>query len=347
MKILILTNDITDCFVSRIPLAKYLKRLGNDEVHIYTHIGAKAVPEYCLDLACRRGVFSYIKAFRKIRFDNYDVVMLRGIEMIVASAFICSRKGPRYIYLLSGLGKAFMIKGFPGVIVRKIYIGILECIELLNGGQFIVQNDTDRNDLMPLDTIIIRGSGVVPSLEHSMPKLIKDKLEILVALRFIPSKGYKDVLQAAERIKFCDNIHITIAGDYNNLKNDEIKLIKSLNNNVNINFTGFVEDLTTHFRRCHVAWLPTRYREGVPRFLIESLSYGLVICTTRAPGCAELFSNNNGFEYAGTEEFVSEMLNLFKFKSKYGVMSKRSVDLFNSNYSSEIIFKKYEKVLKS
>ena len=42
--------------------------------------------------------------------------------------------------------------------------------------------------------------------------------------------------------------------------------------------------------------LPTYYREGVPRSILEALSVGLPIITTRTPGCREtVLEGKNGF----------------------------------------------------
>ena len=49
-------------------------------------------------------------------------------------------------------------------------------------------------------------------------------------------------------------------------------------------------------RRAHVVCLPSYYREGVPKVLIEAAATGRPIVTTDAPGCREIVADGeNGF----------------------------------------------------
>ncbi len=46
----------------------------------------------------------------------------------------------------------------------------------------------------------------------------------------------------------------------------------------------------------HIACLPSYYREGLPKVLLEAAAYGLPIVTTDAPGCREIVRDgDNGF----------------------------------------------------
>ena len=54
-----------------------------------------------------------------------------------------------------------------------------------------------------------------------------------------------------------------------------------------------VEELV---RDCYAVCLPSYYPEGVPRFLLEGLSWGKPVITTANPGCKETINNrSNGF----------------------------------------------------
>ena len=49
-------------------------------------------------------------------------------------------------------------------------------------------------------------------------------------------------------------------------------------------------------RRAHVVCLPSYYREGVPKVLIEAAATGRPIVTTDVPGCREIVTHEeNGF----------------------------------------------------
>jgi glycosyltransferase involved in cell wall biosynthesis len=59
---------------------------------------------------------------------------------------------------------------------------------------------------------------------------------------------------------------------------------------------GHVDDMAALFRSVDVAVLPSYYREGVPRGLIEAGACGLPLVTTDAPGCRDVVDDGvNGF----------------------------------------------------
>ena len=66
-----------------------------------------------------------------------------------------------------------------------------------------------------------------------------------------------------------------------------------------------------------VVILPSFYREGVPRTLIEALAFGKVIITTNQPGC-RMTVNQNGFliKNKDANEIYKAMINATKINKK-------------------------------
>ena len=63
-----------------------------------------------------------------------------------------------------------------------------------------------------------------------------------------------------------------------------------------IEFLGRLEDVRPAIADCHVYVLPSYYREGIPRTLLEAMAMGRAIITTDAPGCREtVVDGENGF----------------------------------------------------
>jgi glycosyltransferase involved in cell wall biosynthesis len=73
--------------------------------------------------------------------------------------------------------------------------------------------------------------------------------------------------------------------DQNSLKN----LIQGYEN---IKFLGKQSDIPEIISLADVSILPTYYREGTPRFLLESMAMKKPIITTKMPGCDHLIHNN-------------------------------------------------------
>ena len=60
----------------------------------------------------------------------------------------------------------------------------------------------------------------------------------------------------------------------------------------NIKFLGKQSDIPEIISLIDVSILPTYYREGTPRFLLESMAMKKPIITTKMPGCDHLIHNN-------------------------------------------------------
>jgi glycosyltransferase involved in cell wall biosynthesis len=63
-----------------------------------------------------------------------------------------------------------------------------------------------------------------------------------------------------------------------------------------VEWWGYQDDMSEIFGRSHIVCLPSSYREGVPKVLIEAASSGRPIVTTDMPGCREIVRDGeNGY----------------------------------------------------
>ena len=54
-----------------------------------------------------------------------------------------------------------------------------------------------------------------------------------------------------------------------------------------IEWWGYRDDMAAVLGGAHVACLPSYYREGIPKFLLEAAASGLPLVTTDMPGCRD------------------------------------------------------------
>src|SRR5690606_34611015 len=54
-----------------------------------------------------------------------------------------------------------------------------------------------------------------------------------------------------------------------------------------IEYAGEVSDIRPHLAACTVFVLPSYYREGQPRSILEALAMGRAVITTDSPGCRQ------------------------------------------------------------
>lgn len=111
--------------------------------------------------------------------------------------------------------------------------------------------------------------------------------EILYAGRLIREKGLYELLDALAAVRERRACHLTMAGEGPELEQLRVRA-SQLGIGDDISFTGHLveDDLAQLYRSADVFVLPS-YSEGLPTVLLEAMSYGLPIVTTRIRGAAD------------------------------------------------------------
>ena len=202
-------------------------------------------------------------------------------------------------------------------------------------------------DLGIINGHVILGSGISDAKPQDL--LVKDSktLNLLFVGRLLKSKGIVQAIDVFEKLKLSNNqIKLIIAGeiDPNNpdsISNDYLEGIKTLEG---VEFLGYVENMNDVYFRSDILLFPSDYREGVPRSIIESLSYGLTIVTKDMPGCKETVLNNG---IITKNNFTKEAVNYIETLTDIKITSNKqeSISLFNTKFSERVIFPKYSKII--
>ena len=100
-----------------------------------------------------------------------------------------------------------------------------------------------------------------------------------------------------------------------------------------------------------IAILPTYYREGTPRFLLESMAMGKPIITTDMPGCNHLVpKGTNGFLIPpkNIDSITKAMINALD--TDLNELGRNSHTLYHEKFSEEVVysalFSLYNSILK-
>ncbi len=103
-----------------------------------------------------------------------------------------------------------------------------------------------------------------------------------------------------------------------------------------------------------VVCLPTCYREGIPRVLIEAAACGRPLVTTDSPGCREIVRHGeNGFlvEKRDVEGLTNALEILIKDTGLRKEFGARSRIIAEKEYSQEVVIKRslevYSRALES
>ncbi|WP_246742305.1 glycosyltransferase family 4 protein [Microvirga splendida] len=227
-----------------------------------------------------------------LKAEKADLVHCIALKSILLGGFAATLAGVgRRVYALTGLG-------FLGA--RSDAVGRLSqrAVRLLVRGlqtdrtRYLFEN-TDDPKLLGLDptgarVTILGGAGVDPEALRPEPTPPLPPLKVAVVARMLWSKGI-DVAVEAVRTARAQGAPIELslygAPDPSNPKAIPEETLKAWSAEPGIAWHGATRDVAGVWRDHHVACLPSRGGEGLPRTLLEAAACGRAIVTTDVPGC--------------------------------------------------------------
>lgn len=232
--------------------------------------------------------------YRSVRPDLLHHVGFKSIFHGTMASLLCGR--PPVVNAVSGLGHMFSLEGRRERTARRIIeLGYRLACRRRNQ-RVIVQNRDDRDLFIERGLargehiVLIRGSGVDPERFRPLPQPPGTPL-VLFASRLLWTKGVGEFVEAARRLRARGvDARFAIAGplDPGNLANVQEAELRAWEEEGVAEWWGEREDMPDVMARAHVVCLPTYYREGVPKVLIEAAAAGRSIVASDAPGCREI-----------------------------------------------------------
>jgi len=121
---------------------------------------------------------------------------------------------------------------------------------------------------------------------------------VMVVARVVWSKGVREFVEASQIAKsWLRKVEFTLVGPLDPDAEDAVDesyLTQMLSET--FRWVGFTHDIRSVWDSADVAVLPSYYREGVPRSLLEAMAMGKPIVTTDNVGCREVVEESqNGF----------------------------------------------------
>ncbi len=108
--------------------------------------------------------------------------------------------------------------------------------------------------------------------------------------RDVPRKGFDVLIEALARLPSDVVIHLLLVGDLD--RNETLRQqVQALPHPERVHFTGFRKDAPALAAASDVFVLPSKAREGLPRAVIEAMSYGVAPVVTDVGGMPELVEN--------------------------------------------------------
>lgn len=233
-----------------------------------------------------------IQLYRRERPDIVHHVAMKPVLYGTIAARLA--RAPHVVNAFAGMGWLFTTEA--GTAARWLNVGVRWALgRLLQSGVAIVQNSDDARLLVQLGAPESRirtvgGSGVDLGRFTPHPEPADVPIVVLPA-RLLRDKGVGEFVAAARLLKqegIAARFVLAGAPDESNPSSISPEQIATWVKEDIVQYLGWVKDMPRLFANCHIVCLPSYYREGMPKSLIEAAAAGRPIVTTDTPGCREI-----------------------------------------------------------
>jgi glycosyltransferase involved in cell wall biosynthesis len=258
-------------------------------------------------------------AYRRERPDVLHHVASKPILYGTLAAIACLRN-PAIVNAPVGMGYVFSSEQRLARLLRPFLR--LGYRFLLNprGSRVIFENPDDAGEFVENgfarrgDSVVIRGAGVhLQKFQPASPP--PGPPVVALVARMLRDKGVYEFVEAAHRLHDAgSDARFVLVGDSDpeNPASIPSEQLRSWHGRKGVEWWGWQEDMVSAWHQVHVACLPSSYREGLPKALLEAAACGLPVVTTDAVGCREVVQHRrNGFLVpVGDVQALADALNV-------------------------------------
>lgn len=369
MKIALIENLGVDFFNARLRYALHLQNLGFDVYAIVPDDGfLEKIKSHGINIISVsnnirgsgiKNKLIYARDLIKIfRNNHFDIVHTFRLQPNIIGTFITGiQTKSKIVNHITGLGTAFNNSSIKYKLMQLVTKILYRSNNLLFKPVSVFQNHDDIKDLgLKNKLFCVKGSAVnedrfsydsisidkIDTLNKQYNLLQDDIINFLFVSRLLKEKGIVELIEGFKLASKKNNIQLLIVGwfDDNNKsslnQNSLNDLIKGIDN---IKFLGKQKNIPEIISLTDVSILPTYYREGTPRFLLESMAMKKPIITTKMPGCDHLIHNNeNGILIEPRSvDAIEKSINLICDK-ELTIMGEASYKLYKSKFSEKVVY---------
>jgi glycosyltransferase involved in cell wall biosynthesis len=232
---------------------------------------------------------------REIAARRPDIVHAIGLEAVVIAA-LARRLAPRtrFVFAPTGLGFAGANPNLRARLMRQTFPAVLG--KLGGDAGWIFENEDDPAHFrltrrQRQNALIVGGAGVDVDIFGPRPLPPRPPLRVAQVSRMIWSKGADLAVEAVTALRReGHSIELALVGDadVHNPQPTPLATLEEWNAREGIAWLGRRSDVVEIWAQHHVACLPSRGGEGLPKSLIEAAACGRPIVTTDVPGCRAL-----------------------------------------------------------
>lgn len=367
MRFLFCCNTLHGFCNFRLDVVEHLIGKGNDAVIVYPHKDGdeatlKTLPAGCRAVECRmspngKSVFQdfgyFFRLLRVFRREKPDLVFNYTIKPNIYGGLAARLKSIPSVAMAPGLGYSFSRKGIFGYVLRKLYVmalGLAKAVFVLNSSDrdCLIKAGLDGKKIILLEG----GEGInLKKFPYTEGEFFHPRF--LMVSRLLYDKGYREFVSVAKRVKViypdvCFDIVGTI--NENNPAGVPKSVVEADVKSGSIRYLGYSEDIFRELSDPNtVVVLPSYYREGMNRSLMEACSCGRPVITTSLPGLRELVvEGENGYLVEPRDETslydkIKAFLDLPVERRVQ--MGRRSREIAETHFNVERVKSMYDKTI--
>lgn len=234
--------------------------------------------------------------------ERPDVYLAYTIKPNIYGSLAAHGLGIPTINNISGLGTAFLRKGWLNRIVRVLYR-----VALSRSSTVFFQNNDDRDLFVGLSLVDLPRTALLPGSGIDLTAFRPDPFEradrgppvFLMIARLLTDKGVNEYVEAARLLRRdIPDSTFRLLG-FLGVRNPaaiSAEAVAAWQAEGVIEFLGDTNDVRPHIAAADCIVLPSYYPEGLPRTLLEGAAMGKPLITTDMPGCREMVDEGeNGF----------------------------------------------------
>jgi glycosyltransferase involved in cell wall biosynthesis len=291
--------------------------------------------------------FSFYSIYRQ---NKFDIVLNFTPKNNIYSTLAAHFNGVQSINNIAGLGILFINESITSKIARFLYK-----ISQSKASKLFFQNEDDRALFLEkkitttVATDRLPGSGVDLSRFVVSPAPDDGTIRFLLIARMLYDKGIGQYVDAARelKVKYGDKVELRLLGflDVNNPSAVSKLAMQSWVDEGIVNYLGTSDNVEQEIAKVDCMVLPSYYREGVPKSLLEAGAMGKPIVTTDNVGCRETVDNGvSGYlcEPRSSEDLIQKLELIINMShSERLIMGQKSRIKIENEFDEGIVINKY------
>lgn len=279
-----------------------------------------------------------------------DVVLHYTIKPNIYGSLASRLLGIKTINNIAGLGTLFIKQNFITQFAKTLYK-----ISQKSADTIFFQNRDDYTMFTSEDLVsefksdILPGSGVdITKFQPIEQRGEESVFKFLLVSRMLWSKGIGEYVTAARALKKSySNVEVYLLGFLDVENRDAIskEQMEAWVDEGVVNYLGTSDNVKEEIAQVDCIVLPSFYREGTPKILLESASMAKPIITTDNVGCRDVVEHGvNGYlcKMKDAQDLtiqMEKMVNLSKEELTY--MGQRGRKKMMNEFNEKIVIQKY------